>query len=38
MNEHRNFHAVNATAGSTNEVIPLGIVQHNEVLSAGPIP
>lgn len=37
MNDNRNLHAIQAATSAANEVIPLGLVQRNEVLSAAPV-
>lgn len=38
MNKNRNFHAIEALAIATNEVIPLGLIKKYEILAWAPIP
>lgn len=38
MNKNRDFHATEALAIATDEVIPLGLIQRDEVFAFTPIP
>lgn len=37
MNDDRNLHSAITTTVATNEVVPLGLVEENEVFSAAPV-
>lgn len=38
MNEHRHLHPAEAAPIPTYEIVPLGLIQEDEVLAGGPVP